>query len=221
MTVNFISPDEPSRVLDTAAAALGHFAFCAQVALHLTEQDNGPLSPMGQHLFLLRWLVMAQKQKRFPKAVAPEIAELIAQGRQLGGKADLVKHLQSLYRACCSPLAEQSDLFRLTYVIESLKMAGWSNHVLSDDEWSASSLSDSVGTGFTVLLLEENLHASFDEDGTQIMPVEIRLQGPMVGVVTLLSEQRYYSYTEVGDTGWQHLLVSTTPIADDFCGRIT
>lgn len=196
--------------LDATAAALGHFAFCAQIALHLAAQDTGPLSPMGQHVFLLRWLATAQKQKRFPKAVAPEIAELIARGRLLGGKADLVRHLVSLYRACHAPLANQSDLFRLTYVIESLKMVGWHNAVLSEEEWSASVPPDDAG--FALMLLEVNLHASFNEGGTQVTPVEMRLHGPIAEVVTLLSEQRYFSYIEVADTGWQRLLVSTSPI---------
>ncbi len=72
--------------VNTELMSLAHFAFCGQVALHLADQDSGPLSPMGQHLFVLRWLVTAQKQKRFPKVVASEIAWLIDRGRRLGQK---------------------------------------------------------------------------------------------------------------------------------------
>lgn len=202
--------------VNTELTSLAHFAFCGQVALRLADQDSGPLSPMGQHLFVLRWLVTAQKQKRFPKVVAPEIAWLIDRGRRLGAKANLASRLEYLYRSCHEPVVEQSDLFRLTYVIESLKVTGWRNYLLSAAEWSASTPPVDVGTDLVLMMEKQNLHASFDEDGAQITPVEIRVLGSIEEVVTLLSEQRYYSHIDVNDMGWQRLFVSTKPIADDF-----
>ncbi|QCR62998.1 DUF2913 family protein [Serratia fonticola] len=205
--------------VNTELMSLAHFAFCGQVALHLADQDSGPLSPMGQHLFVLRWLVTAQKQKRFPKVVASEIAWLIDRGRRLGAKANLASRLEYLYRSCHEPVAEQSDLFRLTYVIESLKVTGWRNYLLSAAEWSASAPPVDVGTGLVLMMEKQSLHASFDEDGTQIMPVEMRVLGPIAEVVQLLDEQRYHCYKEAGGTGWQRLFISTTPIAEDFSLR--
>lgn len=66
---------------------------------------------------------------------------------------------------------------------------------------------------------KQNLHASFDEDGAQITPVEMRVLGPIAEVVQLMDEQRYHCYKEAGGTGWQRLFISTTPIAEDFSLR--
>ncbi|WP_323115862.1 hypothetical protein [Klebsiella variicola] len=43
------------------------------VALRLTQHDGQASSPQLTHTFLLRWLVTAQKQRRFPRSVATDI----------------------------------------------------------------------------------------------------------------------------------------------------
>lgn len=48
-------------------------------------------------------------------------------------RCEALNRLEYLYRSCHEPVAEQSDLFRLTYVIESLKVTGWRNYLLFCD----------------------------------------------------------------------------------------
>lgn len=58
-------------------AELAHFAWCAQIALRTAQQDGLALSPLSIHTFLLRWLTVAYKQKRFSRAIASDIEGLI------------------------------------------------------------------------------------------------------------------------------------------------
>jgi hypothetical protein len=63
---------------------LAHLAFCALVALQTAVQGGAVTSPMAEHLFIVRWLATAQKQKRFPKTVAIDIQLLLDKGRKQG-----------------------------------------------------------------------------------------------------------------------------------------
>lgn len=63
------------------------------------------------NLFLTRWLATAQKQRRFPREIAPDIEWLLKKGRTLGVNAKLGNKLDYLWRSCtgelsvtCSPL---------------------------------------------------------------------------------------------------------------------
>lgn len=71
-------------------SALSNLAFCALVALGIV------VTPLAEHLFLIRWLATAQKQKRFPKCVAIDIAHLLEQGRKKGPASKLCEKLQYL-----------------------------------------------------------------------------------------------------------------------------
>ncbi|MGS3539540.1 DUF2913 family protein [Klebsiella michiganensis] len=77
-----------------------------------------------QHAFLLRWLTVAYKQKRFPRAIASDIESLVVLGRQKGLAASLFSRLEYLWSSCSGPVSAQSDLYRLTYAIEQLKSQG-------------------------------------------------------------------------------------------------
>lgn len=68
---------------------LANLAFCALVALQTAVQDSSVASPMAEHLFIVRWLATAQKQKRFPKTVAMDIQLLLDKGRKQGIGAKL------------------------------------------------------------------------------------------------------------------------------------
>ncbi|QMR43134.1 DUF2913 family protein (plasmid) [Klebsiella aerogenes] len=94
------------------------------VALQLAHQDGLALSPLMTHTFLLCWLATAHKQRRFPRTVAPDIENLLTLGRQRGPAAKLLQRLKYLHNSCTSPVKLQSELFRLTYAIESLKASG-------------------------------------------------------------------------------------------------
>jgi hypothetical protein len=109
-------------------------AFCALAALGLARQDGIVGTPYAENLFLIRWLATAQKQKRFPRSVAVDIAWLLERGRKHGPAGKLRQHLEYLWRSCSGNLAAQSDLFRLTYATETLKDRGWDNYVMDARE---------------------------------------------------------------------------------------
>jgi hypothetical protein len=69
---------------ESTVAALSHLAFCALVALALARQEGAAGTPWAENLFLTRWLATAQKQKRFPRCVAPRYCPLTRAGAQPG-----------------------------------------------------------------------------------------------------------------------------------------
>lgn len=103
---------------EQTVTALAHFAWCALVALRTAQQDGQALSPLSTHAFLLRWLTVAYKQKRFPRAIASDIENLVVLGRQKGPAAGLFSRFEYLWSSCTGPVSVQSDLYRLTYAIE-------------------------------------------------------------------------------------------------------
>lgn len=161
---------------DATLTDLSHLAFCALAALGLARQDGLAGTLYAETLFLIRWLTTAQKQKRFPKSVAVDISWLLARGRKYGPTARLRQHLESLWRSSSGNLAEQSDLFRLTYVTESLKARGWENWVLSTAEWVQPP--EGIVTADNGFLVEKlALQRGFDSDGRQTAPVAFRIVG--------------------------------------------
>lgn len=88
-------------------------------------------------------------------------------------------------------MAEQSDLFRLLYVVESLKGMGWQNFVLSKDEWATETSPDFVADSYVVMVERENLHASLMRRVKDIL-VEICVLGSIAEVAKLLDAQHYH-----------------------------
>lgn len=165
----------------------GHLAWCALVALALTRQENGVLSPAQENLFLTRWLATALKQRRFPREMSPDIEWLLKQGRQLGVSAKLASKLDYLWRSCTGELSEQNDLFRLTYALETAKDMHWQYRLLSDREWSgwyAVALNAGVNG---IYLSRTNLDVAFDNDGHQVNPLTAQLTGNVAGVIKVLN----------------------------------
>lgn len=194
--------------IDNKNSELAHFAFCALVAIKLAEQDGKVTSFLDGHLFLLRWLVTAQKQKRFTRQVAPEIAWLIARGRQLGMQSRLYERVQYLYFSWVDPVEQQPDLHRLTYIIEALKNAGWRYYVLTPEEWNAETLPARVH-GINVLMIEMNhLNNVFGKQGAQLAPLEIRVLGDLQVFGILLLEQKFHVFQVLGETAYARLFVS-------------
>lgn len=166
----------------------GHFAWCALVALALAKLDGRVSSEIQENLFLTRWLATALKQRRFSRDVTPEIEWLLKQGRTPGSQAKLASKLHYLWRSCCGELSEQSDLFRLTYAVETAKDTGWYYRLLSDREWAgrhAVTLSPHVNG---IYLLKSALDSAFDDDGQQTGPLLVRLTGNIAGVESLLTQ---------------------------------
>lgn len=166
----------------------GHLAWCALVALHFARQDGTVNSDTQASLFLTRWLALAQKQRRFPREVAPDITWLLKQGRTLGMAADLGRKLEYLWRSCTGELSEQNDLFRLTYALETAKNDGWEYRLLSDKEWAGRhGMTFSTGVN-GIYLSRTSLDAAFNDDGGQLTPLMARLTGDIAGFEALLRQ---------------------------------
>lgn len=153
---------------------LGHLAFCALVALHTAVQQGTVTSSMAEHLFLMRWLATAQKQKRFPRSVVIDIQLLLDKGRKQGLGANLKTRVEYLWQTCSGDLRQQSDLFRLTYAIETLKAQGWGNELVTQAEWD-----DGVveGTEPALYVVKSALSEEFTQEGRLITSLEFRIAG--------------------------------------------
>lgn len=171
---------------ETLTQKTGHLAWCALIALRLAKRDGQALSEPQENLFLTRWLATALKQHRFPREVAPDIEWLLKQGRTLGARAKLRHKVDYLWRSCSGVLAEQSDLFRLTYALETAKKHHWSYRVLDDKHWSgryAVTTTDGINA---VFVSRSSLDAAFDEDGHQIHPLAVKISGDTGALNALL-----------------------------------
>ncbi|EIY0669872.1 DUF2913 family protein [Salmonella enterica] len=163
---------------EQTVAELAHFAWCALVALRTAQQDNQALSPLSIHTFLLRWLAVAQKQKRFPRAIASDIGGLLTLGRKKGIAAGLLHRLEYLWSSCTGPVPAQSDLYRLTYAIEQLKSRGWVNAAVSDGEWDNEALLvQEYGDTDALLVRKSALTHGFSNEGKLVAPVEFLIIG--------------------------------------------
>jgi len=170
----------------------GHFAWCALVALALAKQDNGIQSQAQENIFLTRWLAAALKQRRFSREITPDIEWLLKQGRQFGFNAKLASKLDYLWRSCTSDLSEQTDLFRLTYALDTAKNMHWRYRVLNDREWSGRNAVILNAEVNNICLSRTNLDAAFDDEGQQVAPLVARLTGNVAGLLELFS-----------NSGWQ------------------
>ncbi len=164
---------------EQTVTALAHFAWCALVALRTAQQDGQALSPLSIHAFLLRWLTVAYKQKRFPRAVASDIEGLLALGRSKGLAASLLNRLEYLWTSCTGPVSAQSDLYRLTYAIEQLKSKGWVNAAVSDDDWDSIILVEEYRDTNALLVKKSALTRGFSDEGKLVTPVEFFVNGDL------------------------------------------
>lgn len=171
---------------ESTVAALSHLAFCALVALALARQEGAAGTPWAENLFLTRWLATAQKQKRFPRCVAPDIALLLERGRSQGPAAGLRQKLDYLWRSCSGDIAAQSDLFRLTYATEVLKDDVWGSRVVSAKAWLTGKVPDFVQeNGFWVE--KEALNTAFTGEGTLRSPVPFRVKGDIAPFIRMMT----------------------------------
>lgn len=84
--------------------------------------------------------------------------------------ANLRKHIEYLYRSCSDVIEAQTDLFRLTYAIETLKERGWQNQLLSAKV--------RLPTNGSVLYTEKSaLQASFNGEGEQKQSLPLLAMG--------------------------------------------
>lgn len=172
---------------EQTVTALAHFAWCALIALRTAQQDGQVLSPLSTHAFLLRWLAVAHKQKRFPRAIASDIESLVVLGRQKGPAASLFSRLEYLWSTCNGPVSAQSDLYRLTYAIELLKSQGWVNAAVSDRDWDNEALLVEGYREMDALLVRKSaLTGGFSEEGKLVAPVEFLVTGNLSACTEIL-----------------------------------
>jgi hypothetical protein len=170
---------------EQTVAALAHFAWCALVALRTAQQDGQALSPLSTHAFLMRWLTVAYKQKRFPRAIASDIESMVVLGRQKGLAAGLFNRLEYLWVSCTGPVTAQSDLYRLTYVIEQLRSEGWVNAVVSDREWGTEALTEEYRDIDALLVRKSALTDGFSNEGKLVAPVEFQVTGNLSACIAV------------------------------------
>lgn len=179
---------------EQTVTALTHFAWCALIALRTAQQDGQALSPFSTHTFLQRWLAVAKKQKRFPRAIASDIDGLLVLGRNKGSAANLLRRLEYLWTSCTGPVSAQSDLYRLTYAIEDLKSLGWINGVVSDEEWEPDELLAEYAGTPGLLVRKSELVQNYSEQGALQSPVSFVIAGDL-SVVTAVMEARTLRFT--------------------------
>ncbi|ECE6019982.1 hypothetical protein DL121_17395 [Salmonella enterica subsp. enterica] len=173
---------------------LAHLAWCALVALRCAQRDGQAQPPLMEHAFLLRWLTTAQKQRRFPRSVTPDVEALIVLGRQKGVAARLYQRLTSLWESCSLSVKQQSDLFRLFCIIDALKAKGWVNAVIADDEWDISALLAEYPNDSVLLVKKSDLVRHFAEDGQLIGEVTFLMKGePDTATVALDTYPLHYT----------------------------
>lgn len=197
---------------EESLADLAHLAWCALVGLRLAQQDGQALSPLTVHNFLVRWLADAQKQRRLPRSVAPDIDSLLRLGRLKGQAANLLKRLEYLHQSCTKPVTQQSDLFRLTHAIEYLRSQGWVNAVVTDEEWVPGSLYAEYADVSALLVRKSKLQRHFTEEGKQSAPVDFIVVGDLCYVGDAFDARELRYTTGEQQAGW--CLLSLLPAAD-------
>ncbi|MDK9587255.1 DUF2913 family protein [Lelliottia wanjuensis] len=186
---------------------LAHFAWCALVALKLAQQDGQAMSPMMAHTFLVRWLAVAQKQRRFPRSIALDIDSLLKLGRQKGPTTGLQQRLEYLLESCSSPVSYQSDLFRLTYAIEALKAQGWVNAAVADHEWDIPALLAEYGDISALLVRKSDLVRHFNDEGQLTGRVEFLLKGQPQVVLDAFNARSLLCTVPESPYGWSVVIL--------------
>jgi hypothetical protein len=200
----------PASHPEQTVADLARLAWSALVALRLAQCDGQALSPMMVHTFLLRWLSQAQKQRRFPRSVAPDIDSLLALGRRKGPAAGLHQRLEYLWQSCSSPVKQQSDLFRLTYAIEAIKSQGWINAAVVDAEWDIPALLAEYDNVSALLVRKSDLVRQFTDDGQLTGAVSFLVKGAMTVVCEALQVQGLRYAVQESHPGWS--LITLVPV---------
>lgn len=196
-----------SSAPEQTVADLAHLAWCALVALKLEQHEGQALSTLMVHTFLVRWLAVAQKQRRFPRSVALDIDSLLKLGRQKGPTARLQQRLEYLLESCSSPVNQQSDLFRLTYAIESLKAQSWVNAVVADHEWDIPALLAEYGDISALLVRKSDLVRHFNDEGQLTGRVEFLVKGQPQVVLDAFNARSLLCTVPESPYGWSVVIL--------------
>ncbi|TCL02201.1 MULTISPECIES: DUF2913 family protein [Sodalis] len=174
---------------EEVAGFLAHFSFCALVALNLARQDGRAGNTVSDHLFLMRWLEGAQRQKRFPREVAAEMLLLQRLGKKNGPPANLPKKLQHLWEICTGIRPQLSDVALLNTAIAQLKENGWLNELLSQAEWRQGIPTDIVHSGINAILAERlAIESAFSKNGMLMSPLEFLICGDAAAAINAFTD---------------------------------
>lgn len=177
MTVTF--PERPTE-------DLGHLAWYILVAVGLAREEGKVLSGLQTHMFIMPWLLTAQKRKLFPRMLASDIIWLQEQGKRYGLSARLYSKVEYIWLASSGELTQQSTLFRFTYMIDTLRTMGWKDMLLSAKEWASGGTP--AGNVCAIYTSKDELHQVFTDRGELIKPMELRLTGDISGIPALFAQ---------------------------------
>lgn len=191
--------------MDTEISLVGHLAWCGLIALYLARHDGKVSRGAQENLFLIRWLAMAEKQRRFRKELASDIRWLLREGREKGVRADLPGKLEYLWRSGTGELLAQNDLYRLQHALHLVQSAGWVFSVLTDTQWEgkrALRLNPAVSG---LYMLKGSFNTAFDYSGQQTAALPVRITGDMGALDTILLH-----------AGWQRQKIDNEPLLYHF-----
>lgn len=155
----------------------GHFSWCALIALHLARKDGVVLNKIQENMFLTNWLVTARKQHRFSRETAADIEWLIGQGRALGKNAQLSIQLDYLWQVSSGINPTNTDLMRLTSVIEKAISKQWKYFLLNDKDWSGKNSLPVASSKNGIYLSLSSLNYAFDDQGKLIRNILAKITG--------------------------------------------
>ena len=96
--------------------------------------------------------------------------------------------------------------FSLTYALELVKQYDWVHHVLSDSELSGRRQGQPPASVNSICLLKSALEIGFNDGGTQVMPVPVRIGGRAEGLNALLKACGWEAVSN--DDHWQLVTIS-------------
>ncbi|MDI3438863.1 DUF2913 family protein [Erwinia sp. V90_4] len=194
--------------MDNGNLSASHLAWCGLVALQNARADGEVSSPAQENLFLVRWLALAEKQRRFSRELASDISWLLKEGRGKGVHADLPGKLNYLWRAGSGSLEAQNDLYRLQHALNAVRMTGWVYMVLSEKEWSGRNRIRLNPAVSGIYINRAALENGFDDGGKQRYPLPARISGNLAGLDVLLKRSGWCREPVNGDDPMLHNLLA-------------
>ncbi|WP_336241536.1 DUF2913 family protein [Citrobacter freundii] len=165
---------------------LAHLAWCILAAVGLARQEGKALSALQTHMFIMQWLLTAQKHKLFPRTLASDIIWLQEQGKRYGPSARLYSKVEYIWLASAGKLTQQSTLFRFTYMIDTLQAMGLVDWLVSAKVWEEKA--KLAGNVCAIYTPKDVLHQVFTDKGELFKPMELRLTGDISGILALLAQ---------------------------------
>ncbi|MGR7043450.1 DUF2913 family protein [Klebsiella aerogenes] len=163
---------------------LAHLSWCILIAVKLARQEGRIITPSHEHMFIMQWLMNAQKYKLFPRTFAQDIMWFQGLGKRYGLKAHLYKKAEAVLVTQSLGTEHQSYLFRFTQFFEELKQSGWSGYVLPDTQESSQRGGGEIAS--VIYVKQSALVESFNDRGALITPLNFKVKGNIAQIQSLL-----------------------------------